>query len=82
MKPKESRACDPGEQCAHRQWGGEIGRICGVDRKTVAARRAKIPQSGEMGNLDSRLDVRTGHYQAGRSKYRVKVRQHLRRWSG
>ena len=31
----------------------EIGRICGVDHKTVAARRAKIPQSGEMGNLNS-----------------------------
>jgi hypothetical protein len=33
----------------------EIGRICGVDHKTVAARRAKIPQSGEMGNSDSPL---------------------------
>jgi hypothetical protein len=30
----------------------EIARICGVDHKTVAARRAKIPQSSEMGNLE------------------------------
>ena len=30
----------------------EIARICGVDHKTVAARRAKIPHSGEMGNLE------------------------------
>jgi len=33
----------------------EIARICGVDHKTVAARRAKIPQSGEMGNSNSPL---------------------------
>jgi hypothetical protein len=33
----------------------EIGRICGVDHKTVAARRAKLPHSGEMGNSDSPL---------------------------
>jgi hypothetical protein len=33
----------------------EIGPICGVDHKTVAARRAKIPHPGEMGNLDSPL---------------------------
>jgi hypothetical protein len=33
----------------------EIARICGVDHKTVAARRAKIPHSGEMGNSNSPL---------------------------
>jgi hypothetical protein len=33
----------------------EIARICGVDHKTVAARRAKIPQPGEMGNSNSPL---------------------------
>src|SRR6478672_5833493 len=33
----------------------EIGRICRVDHKTVAAHRAKIPPSGEMGNSNSPL---------------------------
>jgi hypothetical protein len=33
----------------------EIARICGVDHKTVAARRAKLPHSGEMGNSNSPL---------------------------
>ena len=33
----------------------EIARICGVDHKTVAAHRAKLPHSGEMGNSNSPL---------------------------
>jgi hypothetical protein len=33
----------------------EIARICGLDHKTVAAHRAKLPHFGEMGNSNSPL---------------------------